>query len=66
MYRTINTHSDAIAFQQDIDKLEQWENTWQMKFNADKCFTIRITNSRHQLRVNYKIHYEHLNLVPDS
>ena len=37
-----------------------------MKFNADKCFTIRITNSRHPIRVDYKIHDHHLNLVPDS
>ena len=55
--------SDAIALQQDINKLEQWENTWQMKFNADKCFTIRITNSRNPIRVDYKIHDQHLNLV---
>ena len=66
MYRTINTHSDAITLQQYINKLEQWENTWQMEFNADKCFTIRITNSRHPIRVDYKIHYQHLNLLPDS
>ena len=65
MYRTINTHSDAITLQQDINKLEQWENTWQMKLNADKCFTIRITNSRNPIRVDYKIHDQHLNLVPD-
>ena len=37
-----------------------------MKFNADKCFTIRITNSRHPIRVDYKIHDQQLNLVPDS
>ena len=66
MYRTINTHIDAITLQQDINKLEQWENCWQMKFNADKCFTFRITNSRNPIRVDYKIHYQHLNLVPDS
>ena len=41
-------------------------NTWQMKFNADKCFTIRITNSRNPIRVDCKIHDQHLNLVPDS
>ena len=66
MHRTIDTHSDAITLQQDINKLEQWENTWQMKFNTDKCFTIRITNSRHPIRVEYKIHDKHLNLAPDS
>ena len=33
---------------------------------ADKCFTIRITNSRNPIRVDYKIHDQHLNLVPDS
>ena len=53
VYRTINTHSDAITLQQDINKLEQWENTWQMKCNADNCFTIRITNSRNPIRVDY-------------
>ena len=41
-------------------------NTWQIKFNADKCFTIRITNSRSPIRVDYKIHDQHLNLVPYS
>ena len=55
MYRTNNTHGDPIALQQYINKLEQWENTWQMKFNADTCFTIRITNSTGAIHLKNEI-----------
>ena len=38
------------------------KNTCQIKFTGDKCFAIRITNNRHRIRVNYKIHDQHLNM----
>ena len=66
MYCTINTHSDVISLQQDINNVEQWGNTLQTNFNADKCFTVRITNNGEPVRARYKIHAQQLKLIPNS
>ena len=33
---------DIIELQEDINKLEDWANKWQMKFNVDKCAVMHI------------------------
>jgi hypothetical protein len=33
----IKTEADATKLQEDIDALQNWESTWQMSFNPDKC-----------------------------
>ena len=43
MYRPINNTSDCEKFQQDLNHLHQWSETWQMKFNTDKCHVMRFT-----------------------
>jgi len=40
LYRVINTKTDQLQLQEDLANLEIWEKTWQMSFNADKCFTL--------------------------
>jgi hypothetical protein len=37
IYRTINDISDNIILQEDITNLQKWSETWQLKFNANKC-----------------------------
>ena len=37
LYRTINNTSDNELLQEDLSKLEQWSNIWQMDFNVKKC-----------------------------
>ena len=36
LYRTI-CKEDTILLQKDIDNRQQWEDTWLMQFNPDKC-----------------------------
>jgi len=31
---------DTIKLQEDLNKLSEWANMWQLKFNVAKCFTV--------------------------
>ena len=42
LYRNINNQTDSDLLQRDLTILEDWENIWQMSFNAKKCIGIRI------------------------
>jgi len=46
MYCSINNISDTAALQHDLDILHNWSITWNMKFNTDKCHTIRFSLKR--------------------
>ena len=37
IYRNIKNKEDQIALQKDLYLLENWGNTWGMRFNAAKC-----------------------------
>ena len=37
IYRNVKNKEDQIALQKDIHFLENWGNTWGMRFNASKC-----------------------------
>ena len=43
IYRPIKNIEDSAALQRDLDILHRWSTTWNMKFNTDKCHTIRFT-----------------------
>ena len=52
LYRTINSQSDHLTFQKDLEALEKWASDWGMRFNAKKCYLIYLylpvfTCSRH-------------------
>jgi hypothetical protein len=59
----IKTEADATKLQEDIDALENWECTWQMSFNPDKCEVLRITNKRNKIMTNCYIHGQQLQIV---
>ena len=49
-----------ISLQEDIDKLQQWTNKWQLEFNIDKCAVLHLgsKNPQHtyKMTVNGKDH----------
>jgi hypothetical protein len=67
LYRPIKTKADATKLQEDIDALQNWESTWQMSFNPDKCEVLRITNKRrNKIMANYYIHGQQLQIVDNA
>ena len=56
VYREIVNDYDAEMLQKDLDTLSNWEKTWQMHFNADKCFVLKITHAhKHIFTHSYKL-----------
>ena len=37
LYRIIESTEDTTKLQQDLNKLSEWANTWQLNFNVTKC-----------------------------
>jgi hypothetical protein len=60
------TEADATKLQENIDALQNWENTWQMSFNPDKCEVLPITNKRNKIMANYYIHSQQLQIVNNA
>ena len=55
IYKEIKSSQDADILQKDLETLSAWEKLWQMKFNSDKCYVLRIPASRSPLITNYKL-----------
>ena len=44
--RRIQNIAYCHQLQEDLNKLQDWEQWWKMGFNADKCEVIRITRDQ--------------------
>ena len=47
---------DIMELQEDINKLVQWANKWQMSFNVDKCSVMYIEHNTMQSNCNVSNH----------
>ena len=57
LYRKIDTLADSHSLQQDIRRLQDWADKWQMKFNTNKCKLLRITKrTKPIIRFKYLMH----------
>ena len=45
LYRVINSVEDTDRLQEDLNRLSEWADTWQLKFNVSKCTFICCTRS---------------------
>ncbi len=46
---------DEIKLQRDLTSLQDWSQTWQMQFNAQKCYTLSVTKRGQQLDKKYSL-----------
>lgn len=56
LYRRVRHINDSAGLQEDLNKLQEWEHKWLMKFNPEKCFTLRVTNKTKPINSDYSIH----------
>ena len=62
LYNQIKTQQDTDNLQSDLNNLITWSETWQMKFNPQKCETMRI--SRISTQPQTIPHNYHINSTP--
>ena len=55
IYREINNAEDSLALQSDLDCLENWTTSWQVKFNPQKCEAMRITHKQDKSKHPYDL-----------
>ncbi len=66
LYQIISTTTDAMALQQDLNNLLQWEDDWLMAFNPDKCEVLCVTNKRKITPATYNIRGHQLKQVESA
>ena len=54
--KKIDSQSDSLSLQHDLDQVHKWTEVWGMSFNVLKCFVMSVTNNR-----NPAVHSYHLN-----
>ena len=66
IYRNIKNKEDQIALQNDLNLLENWCNTWGMRFNAAKYNIMRVSRTRDHKLYNYSLTGQVLEEVIDA
>ena len=66
LYRNILKTQDERILQEDLRRLENWEQQWLMEFHPGKCQVIRVTRSRMPIKTKYLLHNHQLEIVPST
>ena len=66
IYRNIKNKEDHIALQKDLNLLENWGNTWGMRFNAAKCNIMQVSRTPDPRLFNYSLTGKVLEEVMDA
>ena len=59
----INSPNDHQLLQQDLNTLNTWAKTWQMKFNVDKCCILQLSKHHHKTTFLYHMSNKPLTVV---
>ena len=55
IHRTVKKEGCCKKLQDDLDKLHDWSEKWQVEFNADKCHVINFGKSDKRPSYEYKL-----------
>ena len=56
LYTPIRTQNGSSLLQNDLLKLQKWQDTWLMKFNPDKCYTMTLATTSNMTIVSVEKH----------
>ena len=56
VYMEVSSFTNAALLQQDIHRLDEWEDKWQLTFNPEKCNVLRVTRSTNKIVTEYTLH----------
>ena len=55
LLRKIGNHKGCEELQNDINKIYEWSNTWEMQYNAKKCHVLEMEKSALRPSWTYKL-----------
>jgi hypothetical protein len=50
LYKEISLPEDSNSLQRDLDSLQEWSNTWLLKFHPNKCKVMTVSNKKNTTR----------------
>ena len=56
VYLAVQGQEDSATLQNDLNKLQEWEQLWDMEFNPSKRQVLHIARSRKPIHRNYTMH----------
>ena len=66
MYLAISSEDESITLQNDLFKLEIWEQRWDMSLTPSKCQVLHITRAKCPTQTRYILHGTVLESVPSA
>ena len=66
VYKTISNGHDQAQLQEDLQRLADWQESWDMEFHPAKCQTLSITRNRKPLQPSYVLHGHYLENVSSA
>ena len=58
VYLTVDNQNDSKTLKIDLDTLQTWERSWDMKFNPSKCQVLHISRANEPINSLYTLHGE--------
>ena len=65
MYASVESNSDIDHLQQNINRLVDWADTWQLSISIKKCQAMHITKKKHAVALN-STYYIKANPLPNN
>ena len=67
VYMTLNDRqTDSRTLQNDLDRLQDWSQRWDMSFNPSKCQVIHVTKAKTTIDTDFTLHGQKLQTVSNA
>ena len=66
LYRFITASEDHDTLQADLQKMEEWEEEWDMRFHPSKCSVLTVSRKQTTRSHQYKLHNQVLENVTST